>query len=98
MLRLNLQFFATKKGAGSTRNGRDSQSKRLGQKRADGQLVSGGSILYRQRGTKIYPGENVGCGKDHTLFAKLDGVVKYEQYGRNRKKVSRSEERRVGKE
>ncbi|HLS61564.1 MAG TPA: 50S ribosomal protein L27 [Virgibacillus sp.] len=88
MLRLNLQFFATKKGAGSTRNGRDSQSKRLGQKRADGQLVSGGSILYRQRGTKIYPGENVGCGKDHTLFAKLDGVVKYEQYGRNRKKVS----------
>jgi len=88
MLRLDLQFFATKKGAGSTRNGRDSHSKRLGQKRADGQLVSGGSILYRQRGTKIYPGENVGCGKDHTLFAKLDGVVKYEQSGRNRKKVS----------
>lgn len=88
MLRLNLQFFAQKKGGGSTRNGRDSHSKRLGQKRADGQFVSGGSILFRQRGTSIYPGENVGCGRDHTLFAKIDGVVKYERYGRDRKKVS----------
>lgn len=88
MLRLNLQFFATKKGAGSTKNGRDSHSKRLGAKRADGQFVSGGSILFRQRGTTIYPGENVGCGRDHTLFAKVDGVVKFETHGRGRKKVS----------
>lgn len=88
MLRLDLQFFAQKKGGGSSRNGRDSQSKRLGQKEGDGQFVSGGSILFRQRGTKIFPGENVGCGRDHTLFAKIDGVVKYESYGRNRKKVS----------
>jgi len=88
MLKLNLQFFAQKKGAGSTRNGRDSHSKRLGAKRADGQFVTGGSILYRQRGTKIYPGENVGLGKDDTLFAKEDGVVKFEANGRNRKKVS----------
>ncbi len=88
MLQLDLQFFAQKKGAGSTRNGRDSHSKRLGSKRADGQFVTGGSILYRQRGTKIYPGENVGRGKDDTLFAKVDGVVKFEAYGRDRKKVS----------
>ncbi|WP_405100904.1 50S ribosomal protein L27 [Oceanobacillus sp. FSL H7-0719] len=88
MLRLDLQFFATKKGAGSTRNGRDSESKRLGAKRADGQFVTGGSILYRQRGTKIYPGENVGRGSDDTLYAKVDGVVKFERYGRDRKKVS----------
>lgn len=88
MLKLNLQFFAQKKGAGSTRNGRDSHAKRLGSKRADGQFVTGGSILYRQRGTKIYPGENVGLGKDDTLYAKVDGVVKFEAYGRNRKKVS----------
>ncbi|HIS28866.1 MAG TPA: 50S ribosomal protein L27 [Candidatus Avamphibacillus intestinigallinarum] len=88
MLKLDLQFFATKKGVGSTRNGRDSEAKRLGSKRADGQFVSGGSILYRQRGTKIYPGENVGRGGDDTLFAKVDGVVKFERYGRNRKKVS----------
>lgn len=88
MLKLDLQFFAQKKGAGSTRNGRDSHSKRLGAKRADGQFVTGGSILYRQRGTKIYPGENVGLGKDDTLFAKVDGVVKFERYGRDRKKVS----------
>lgn len=88
MLKLDLQFFATKKGAGSTRNGRDSHAKRLGAKRADGQFVTGGSILYRQRGTKIYPGENVGLGKDDTLFAKVDGVVRFEQYGRSRKKVS----------
>ncbi|MBB6451911.1 large subunit ribosomal protein L27 [Salirhabdus euzebyi] len=88
MLRLDIQFFATKKGVGSTKNGRDSESKRLGAKRADGQFVSGGSILYRQRGTKIYPGENVGRGGDDTLFAKIDGVVKFERYGRDRKKVS----------
>ncbi|WP_407269592.1 50S ribosomal protein L27 [Radiobacillus sp. PE A8.2] len=88
MLRLDLQFFASKKGVGSTRNGRDSESKRLGAKRADGQFVSGGSILYRQRGTKIYPGTNVGRGGDDTLYAKTDGVVKFERYGRNRKKVS----------
>lgn len=88
MLRLDLQFFAQKKGGGSTKNGRDSHSKRLGQKRSDGQVVSGGSILFRQRGTKIYPGENVGCGRDHTLFAKIDGVVKYERIGKDRKKVS----------
>ncbi|SFJ16770.1 LSU ribosomal protein L27P [Halobacillus dabanensis] len=88
MLRLDLQFFAQKKGVGSTKNGRDSESKRLGAKRADGQQVTGGSILYRQRGTKIYPGANVGRGGDDTLFAKVDGVVKFERYGRDRKKVS----------
>jgi large subunit ribosomal protein L27 len=88
MLRLDLQFFASKKGVGSTRNGRDSQSQRLGAKRADGQFVSGGSILFRQRGTSIHPGENVGCGKDHTLFAKIDGVVRFERLGRDKKKVS----------
>lgn len=88
MLRLDLQFFASKKGAGSTRNGRDSRSQRLGAKRADGQLVSGGSILYRQRGTKIHPGENVGRGSDDTLFAKIDGVVRFERYGRTKTKVS----------
>ncbi|WP_186576275.1 50S ribosomal protein L27 [Aquibacillus kalidii] len=88
MLRLDLQFFASKKGVGSTKNGRDSAGRRLGAKRADGQFVTGGSILYRQRGTKIYPGENVGRGGDDTLFAKTDGVVKFERYGRNRKKVS----------
>ncbi|WP_188206279.1 50S ribosomal protein L27 [Alkalibacillus aidingensis] len=88
MLRLDLQFFAQKKGVGSTKNGRDSESKRLGAKRADGQFVSGGSILYRQRGTKIYPGHNVGRGGDDTLYSKIDGVVKFERYGRDRKKVS----------
>lgn len=88
MLRLDLQFFASKKGVGSTKSGRDSESKRLGAKRADGQFVTGGSILYRQRGTKIYPGENVGRGGDDTLFAKIDGTVKFERFGRDRKKVS----------
>ncbi|ADM38743.1 50S ribosomal protein L27 [Bacillus subtilis] len=88
MLRLDLQFFASKKGVGSTKNGRDSEAKRLGAKRADGQFVTGGSILYRQRGTKIYPGENVGRGGDDTLFAKIDGTVKFERFGRDRKKVS----------
>lgn len=88
MLTLDLQFFAQKKGAGSTRNGRDSHSKRLGAKRADGQFVTGGSILFRQRGTKIFPGQNVGRGKDDTLFARVDGVVKFERLGRKRTKVS----------
>ena len=88
MLKLNLQFFASKKGVSPTKNGRDSESKRLGAKRADGQYVSGGSILYRQRGTKIYPGENVGRGGDDTLFAKIDGVVKFERKGRDKKQVS----------
>ena len=88
MLKLNLQFFSSKKGLGSTKNGRDSESKRLGAKRADGQYVTGGSILYRQRGTKIYPGENVGRGGDDTLFAKIDGVVRFERKGRDKKQVS----------
>ncbi|SDB81665.1 50S ribosomal protein L27 [Shouchella lonarensis] len=88
MLRMDLQFFASKKGVGSTKNGRDSRSKRLGAKRADGQTVTGGSILVRQRGTRIYPGNNVGKGGDDTLFAKTDGVVKYERVGRDRKQVS----------
>ena len=88
MMKLNLQFFAHKKGVGSTKNGRDSESKRLGAKRADGQEVTGGSILYRQRGTKIYPGENVGRGGDDTLFAKVDGVVRFERKGKNKKQVS----------
>ncbi|WP_438311162.1 50S ribosomal protein L27 [Sporosarcina sp. FA9] len=88
MLRLDLQFFASKKGVGSTRNGRDSHAQRLGAKRSDGQFVTGGSILYRQRGTKIHPGENVGRGSDDTLFAKIDGVVRFERLGRDKKKVS----------
>lgn len=88
MLKLNLQFFASKKGVGSTKNGRDSESKRLGAKKADGQFASAGSIIYRQRGTKIYPGTNVGIGVDHTLFAKIDGIVKFERKGRDKKQVS----------
>lgn len=88
MLKMNLQFFAKKKGGGSTQNGRDSQSKRLGAKAGDGQAVTGGSIIYRQRGTKVYPGINVGRGGDDTLFAKIDGVVKFERKGRNKKQVS----------
>lgn len=88
MLRLDLQFFATKKGVSSSKNGRDSESKRLGAKRADGQEVSGGSILYRQRGTKVYPGNNVGRGGDDTLYAKADGIVRFERVGRDRKRVS----------
>ncbi len=88
MLRLNMQFFAHKKGVGSTKNGRDSEAKRLGAKRADGQFVLSGNILVRQRGTHIHPGENVGRGSDDTLFAKVDGKVKFERLGRDRKKVS----------
>ena len=83
-----MQNFAHKKGVGSTKNGRDSESKRLGAKRADGQFVLAGNILYKQRGTHIHPGENVGRGSDDTLFAKIDGVVRYERMGRDRKKVS----------
>ena len=88
MLKLNLQLFAHKKGMGSTKNGRDSESKRLGAKRADGQFVKAGNILYKQRGTKIHPGTNVGRGKDDTLFALVDGVVRYERKGRDKQQVS----------
>lgn len=88
MIRINLQLFAHKKGVGSSKNGRDSESKRLGVKRADGQFVLAGNILVRQRGTKIHPGTNVGKGKDDTLFATVDGVVKFERMGRDKKKVS----------
>jgi large subunit ribosomal protein L27 len=88
MLKLNLQCFASKKGVGSTKNGRDSHSKRLGVKRADGQFVTAGNILVRQRGTKIYPGFGVGRGGDDTLFAKVDGIVRFERFGKNRKRVS----------
>lgn len=88
MLKLNLQLFATKKGGGSTQNGRDSIAKRLGAKAADGETVTGGSILYRQRGTKIHPGNNVGRGGDDTLFALVEGVVRFERKGRNKKQVS----------
>ncbi|MDO4546633.1 MAG: 50S ribosomal protein L27 [Clostridia bacterium] len=88
MLKLNLQLFAHKKGMGSSRNGRDSQSQRLGVKRADGQFVLAGNILVRQRGTKIHPGLNVGRGSDDTLFAKMDGVVRFERKGKFNKQVS----------
>jgi large subunit ribosomal protein L27 len=80
--------MAHKKGGGSTRNGRDSQSKRLGVKRYAGQVIKGGTIIVRQRGTKIHPGNNVGCGRDHTLYALIDGVVKFEMLDKKRKKVS----------
>ena len=88
MFRMDLQLFAHKKGVGSSRNGRDSESKRLGVKRADGQFVLAGNILVRQRGTKINPGMNVGLGKDDTLFDKIDGVVKFERMGKDKKRVS----------
>ncbi|MEG1448778.1 MAG: 50S ribosomal protein L27 [Oscillospiraceae bacterium] len=88
MLRLSMQFFAHKKGVGSTKNGRDSESKRLGAKKADGQGVLAGNILYRQRGTHIHPGENVGIGKDDTLIARIAGKVKFERVGKDRKRVS----------
>ncbi len=88
MLSMNLQLFAHKKGVGSTRNGRDSESKRLGTKRADGQFVLAGNILVRQRGTKIHPGNNVGIGSDDTLFALVDGVVRFERKGRDKKQAS----------
>lgn len=85
---LNIQLFASKKGVSSTKNGRDSAGRRLGAKASDGEAVTSGAIIYRQRGTKIYPGTNVGMGKDHTLFAKAEGVVKYERKGRDKKQVS----------
>lgn len=88
MLRLNIQLFAHKKGGGSTSNGRDSAGRRLGAKLADGQSAKSGSIIYRQRGTRIHPGVNVGMGNDHTLYAKVDGVVKYERLGKDKKQVS----------
>ena len=88
MLNIGLQFFAHKKGVSSTRNGRDSESKRLGAKRADGQFVLAGNILYTQRGTKIHPGTNVGRGSNDTLFALKDGVVRFERLGKDRKQVS----------
>ncbi|QED25544.1 50S ribosomal protein L27 [Spiroplasma citri] len=85
---LGLQLFASKKGVGSTKNGRDSYSKRLGAKKADGQTIRAGSIIYRQRGTKVHPGANVGRGGDDTLFALIDGIVKFEKFGRNKTKAS----------
>jgi len=85
---LNIQKFAHVKAQGSTHNGRDSAGRRLGAKAADGEFISAGSIIYRQRGTKVYPGNNVGMGTDHTLFAKIDGVVKFERKGRDKKQVS----------
>jgi large subunit ribosomal protein L27 len=88
MMTLNIQLFAHKKGVGSTKNGRDSESKRLGAKRADGQAVLAGNILVRQRGTKIHPGVNVGRGSDDTLFALVDGVVRFERKGKDKKQVS----------
>lgn len=88
MLKMNLQLFAHKKGVGSSRNGRDSHSKRLGAKRADGQTVLAGNILFRQRGTKIHPGLNVGIGKDDTLFALVDGVLRFERLGKDKTKCS----------
>lgn len=92
ILKINLQLFAHKKGVGSSRNGRDSNAQRLGVKRHDGQFVLAGNILVRQRGTKIHPGNNVGIGKDDTLFALVSGVVKYERKGRDKKQVSVYEE------
>ena len=87
MLRVNLQLFAHKKGLGSSKNGRDSESTRLGVKRADGQTVQAGTILVRQRGTKIHPGENVGIGVDYTLYAKIDGKVSYRRLGKDKKQA-----------
>jgi large subunit ribosomal protein L27 len=88
MFKISMQFFAHKKGMGSTKNGRDSEAKRLGVKRADGQFVLAGNVLVRQRGTRIHPGNNVGKGSDDTLFALVEGKVKFERLGRERKKVS----------
>ncbi len=88
MFNINIQLFAHKKGQGSTSNGRDSESKRLGAKKADGQFVLAGNIIFKQRGTKIHPGVNVGKGKDDTLFAKVDGELKFERMGKDRKCAS----------
>lgn len=86
--RLDIQFFASKKGVGSTKNGRDSHSKRLGAKKSDGEFAKAGSIIYRQRGTKIHPGKNVRRGGDDTLFATIEGIVKFERLGKDRKQAS----------
>ena len=88
MLKFNIQFFASKKGVGSTKNGRDSIGRRLGAKLSDGQKATAGSIIYRQRGTKVHPGNNVGIGKDDTLFCMIDGIVKFEHISRGKKQVS----------
>jgi len=88
MIKMNIQLFASKKGVGSTKNGRDSHAKRLGAKLADGQYATAGSIIYRQRGTKILPGKNVGIGGDDTLFAKINGIVKFERVGKDKKQAS----------
>jgi len=88
VIKFNIQLFAHKKGQGSTTNGRDSESKRLGAKASDGEFVTGGSIIYRQRGTKVYPGNNVGIGKDDTLYAKIAGYVKFEPISKGRKQAS----------
>lgn len=88
MLKFNIQFFATKKGQSSTANGRDSEAKRLGAKVADGEFITAGSIIYRQRGLKIHPGQNVKRGKDDTLYTEINGYVQFERYGRNKKQVS----------
>ena len=88
MLKISLQFFAHKKGVGSTKNGRDSESKRLGVKKSDGQAVVAGNIIVRQRGSAVRAGENVGCGKDYTLYALIDGKVKFEHLDKDRKRVS----------
>ncbi len=88
LLKLNIQLFASKKGVGSTKNGRDSEAKRLGAKASDGEIVSAGSILYRQRGTKFFAGTNVGRGGDDTLYAKVTGTVKFERKGRDKKQIS----------
>ncbi len=88
MMKMDLQFFSHKKGMGSSKNGRDSKSKRLGPKRADGQFVRAGNILYRQRGTHIHPGLNVGRGGDDTLYAKVDGILRFERHGGDRKYAS----------
>ena len=87
-LKLNLQLFASKKGAGSTKNGRDSESKRLGAKKSDGEQINAGSIIYRQRGTKVFPGTNVRRGNDDTLYSTIDGIVKFERLGRDKKQAS----------
>ena len=87
-MNFSLQFFASKKGVGSTKNGRDSQAKRLGAKLSDGEYCTAGSIIYRQRGTKVHPGVNVGKGKDDTLFCMIDGIVKFEHISRGKKQVS----------
>ena len=87
-MNIDLQLFASKKGVGSTKNGRDSAGRRLGAKKSDGEFAEAGNIIYRQRGTRIYPGVNVGMGKDHTLFALVDGVVRFERKGKDKKQVS----------